>query len=81
MQPDKTWVGFNGYVAGLAEANLGFICACAPSLNRLFGRYFGDSSVNGSNYNTNSNSGRRSEKSPGIINFRQPSESIDGSEA
>jgi hypothetical protein len=46
-QADKTWIGFDGYVAGLLKANLGFIYAYAPSLNRLFGRFFDASSVTG----------------------------------
>ena len=53
-QADKTWIAFDGYVAGLLEANLGFICACAPSLNRLFGCFFGASSVNSDSYESDS---------------------------
>ena len=34
--PDKSWNGFNVFVAGIAELNLGIICACAPSLKYLF---------------------------------------------
>lgn len=74
---DKTWIGFNSFVAGLAEANLGFICACAPSLNRLFGQFFASSSVHGSKYDADSNSGlRRSEKSPRIMQYEQHSDSL-----
>jgi hypothetical protein len=77
LQWDKTWVAFNGYVAGLAEANLGFICACAPSLNRLFGRFFRGLSLNGSRHNTDSNSGpKRSEISPRIMQLEQHNESL-----
>ena len=77
LQPDKTWIGFNAYVAGLAEANLGFICACAPSLNRLFGRFFRSPSVNGSKDNTDSKSGlKRNEISPRIMQCEQHSESL-----
>jgi len=31
---DKTWIGFNVYVSGIAEGNIGIVCACAPSLRR-----------------------------------------------
>jgi hypothetical protein len=69
-------VAFNGYVAGLAEANLGFICACAPSLNRLFGPFFAGSSVNSNGYSANSNSVQKgSEKSPRIMQSEQHSQS------
>jgi hypothetical protein len=76
-QWDKTWIGFNSFVAGLAEANLGFICACAPSLNRLFGKFFASSSVHDSKHDADSNSGlRRSEKSPRIMQGEQHSDSL-----
>jgi hypothetical protein len=65
---DKTWIGFNSFVAGLAEANLGFICACAPSLNSLFGRYFASSPLSGNKHDADSNSVlRRSENSPRLM--------------
>jgi hypothetical protein len=32
---DKTWNGFNVFVAGIAELNLGIICACAPSVQHF----------------------------------------------
>jgi hypothetical protein len=33
---DKTWNGFNVFVAGIAELNLGIMCACAPSIQHFF---------------------------------------------
>ncbi|KAE9987502.1 hypothetical protein EG328_002487 [Venturia inaequalis] len=39
---DKTWLGFNVFVAAIAEGNLGIICACAPSIKSLFRAYFRD---------------------------------------
>jgi hypothetical protein len=39
---DKTWNGFNVFITGVAELHLAIICACAPSLKYVFGRYFGD---------------------------------------
>jgi hypothetical protein len=38
---DKTWIGFNTVVAGIAEGNIGIVCACAPSLHHVFKRFFG----------------------------------------
>jgi hypothetical protein len=62
-------------VAGLAEANLGFICACAPSLNRLFAHFFGPP-VHGSKHTSDPNAEpKRSEKSPHVAQFEQHSES------
>jgi hypothetical protein len=76
-QSDKTWIAFNGYVAGLAEANLGLICACAPSLNRLSGRYFGSASVNGNTYDSDSKSAlERNERPPHTMQCDQRSESL-----
>src|SRR4051812_12327040 len=37
---DKTWIGFNTVVAGIAEGNIGIICACAPSIHHYFRRFF-----------------------------------------
>jgi hypothetical protein len=37
---DKFWLGFNVFVTSVAESNLSIVCACAPSLKALFGRYF-----------------------------------------
>ena len=37
---DKTWLGFNTFVAGIAEGNIGIVCACIPSLKRFFGQWF-----------------------------------------
>jgi hypothetical protein len=39
---DKTWIGFNTVVAGIAEGSIGIVCACAPSLHHFFRRFFGD---------------------------------------
>jgi hypothetical protein len=40
--PDKTWIAFNVFVAGIAEGNVAIICACAPSLKSFFGVFFRD---------------------------------------
>jgi hypothetical protein len=37
---DKTWNGFNVFVAGIAELNLGIMCACAPSVHHFFKDFF-----------------------------------------
>ncbi|KAF2434105.1 hypothetical protein EJ08DRAFT_694126 [Tothia fuscella] len=37
---DKIWVVFNIYVTSIAEMNIAIVCACAPSLKALFGRYY-----------------------------------------
>jgi hypothetical protein len=37
---DKFWLAFNVFAASVAECNLSIVCACAPSLKALFGRYF-----------------------------------------
>jgi hypothetical protein len=42
---DKTWLGFNTFVAGIAEGNIGIVCACVPSLKRFFGQWFRDGST------------------------------------
>jgi hypothetical protein len=42
---DKTWLGFNTFVAGIAEGNIGIVCACVPSLKRFFGQWFRDKST------------------------------------
>jgi hypothetical protein len=42
---DKTWLGFNTFVAGIAEGNIGIVCACIPSLRRFFGQWFRDRST------------------------------------
>lgn len=39
---DKSWLGFNVFVAGIAESNVAIVCACAPSLKSLFRTYFRD---------------------------------------
>ena len=57
---DKTWETFNAFVAGAAETELALICACAPSLNRLFGRVFLGASVSSRRSN---NSGPESKRS------------------
>jgi hypothetical protein len=38
---DKTWIGFNTVAAGIAEGNIGIVCACAPSLHHYFKHFFG----------------------------------------
>ena len=40
LMVDKFWLAFNVFVASVAECNLAIVCACAPSLKALFGRYF-----------------------------------------
>jgi len=42
---DKTWLGFNTFAAGIAEGNIGIVCACVPSLRRFFGQWFRDRST------------------------------------
>ncbi|QDS67865.1 hypothetical protein FKW77_007831 [Venturia effusa] len=42
---DKTWLGFNVFVAGIAEGNIGIICACAPSIKSCFRAYFRDNTA------------------------------------
>jgi hypothetical protein len=32
---DKTWNGFDVFAAGMAEVNLGIMCACAPSIQHF----------------------------------------------
>jgi hypothetical protein len=74
---DKTWIGFNSYVAGLAEANFGFICACAPSLNGLFGRFFASSPIDSDQYKTDSDSGlKRSDRSLQAMQSEHHDESL-----
>jgi hypothetical protein len=41
-KPDKSWNIFSVWAASLAEANLGIMCACAPSLKSVFGKFFHD---------------------------------------
>ncbi|KAF1983648.1 hypothetical protein K402DRAFT_338074, partial [Aulographum hederae CBS 113979] len=40
MSSNLTYWGFNAYIVAIAEANLGIICACAPSLRTVFSRFF-----------------------------------------
>jgi hypothetical protein len=40
LRVDKTWMVFNVWVASIAEGNLAIMCACAPSLKGIFGKYF-----------------------------------------
>jgi hypothetical protein len=37
---DKTWYGFDVYVWSVAECNVAVMCACAPSLKSITGRFF-----------------------------------------
>jgi hypothetical protein len=39
---DKVWFTFDIYVASIAECNVAILCACAPSLKAVFGRYYRD---------------------------------------
>lgn len=51
---DKTWYGFDVYAASVAECNIAIICACAPSLKSITGRFFHSMGSIGSNKNTGS---------------------------
>ena len=56
---DKTWILFTVWIASIVECNVAVICACAPSLNFVFGKFFRDvsSAVTGSlgsSWNSNS---------------------------
>jgi hypothetical protein len=41
-KPDKSWTVANVWAASIAEANVGIMCACAPSLKSVFGKFFRD---------------------------------------
>jgi len=41
-KPDKSWNVFSVWAASIAEANVGIMCACAPSLKSIFGKFFRD---------------------------------------
>lgn len=65
---DKTWAAYNTFVLSIAEANIGIICACAPSLNRLFGRFFSGRSTQNRNHSDNSgSSGPRNDMNSGSV--------------
>jgi len=36
---DKSWNGFSVFVSGMAELNIGIMCACAPSTKHFMTRY------------------------------------------
>jgi hypothetical protein len=38
-EPDKQWYGFDVYAASVAECNIAIVCACAPSLTSVAGRF------------------------------------------
>jgi len=42
IQGDKSWLGFTAFAAGIAESNLAIVCACAPSLKSVCGKFFRD---------------------------------------
>jgi hypothetical protein len=37
---DKTWYGFDVFVATVAECDVSIMCACAPSIKSISGRFF-----------------------------------------
>jgi len=59
---DKTWLSFNVLAAGIAEGNIGIICACAPSLKSCFRSFFRDhiSTMRSKTAGSTGNSGSRS---------------------
>jgi hypothetical protein len=40
VEVDKYWYAFEVEAASIAEVNIAIICACAPSLNSIAGRFF-----------------------------------------
>lgn len=64
---DKGYVSYNALAAGTAECNVAIVCACAPSLKMLFGRYFRDLTTKSNSYqmggSKNSNS-KNSSRTP-----------------
>ena len=55
---DKTWYGFDVYAWSVAECNVAIMCACAPSLKSITGRFFRSTSGrSGSNNDTGRGSG------------------------
>jgi hypothetical protein len=49
---DTPWYGFDVYAASVAECNIAIMCACAPSLTCVTGRFFRSMSSPGSNKDT-----------------------------
>jgi hypothetical protein len=72
---DKTWILFTVWISSIVECNVAVICACAPSLNFVFGKFFRDVStaITGSK-GSSWNSGSRNRQSPGRLNGSQDSE-------
>jgi hypothetical protein len=60
---DKTWNGFNVFVTGMAELNIGIMCACAPSTQHFMRRY-GQSATSKMRSVTGLGTGGRSLPSP-----------------
>jgi len=52
----KSGSAFNAYAASIAEANIGIICACAPSLRTVFHNFFKKTFTKNSNNSSGNNS-------------------------
>jgi hypothetical protein len=73
---DKSWILFTVWISSIVECNVAVICACAPSLNFVFGKFFRDvaSVVSGSKDGSSWNSNSRNRRSPGGLKGSQDSE-------
>ena len=60
---DKSWNGFSVFVSGMAELNIGIMCACAPSTKHFMRRY-GHSMTSKFRSFTGHSIGARSQVSP-----------------
>ena len=75
---DKSWILFTVWIASIVECNVAVICACAPSLNFVFGKFFrdvttaitGSKGSKGSSWNSNS----KNRPSPAGLKGSQDSE-------
>lgn len=80
---DKSWSAFDIFVASIAECNVAIACACAPSLTRVFGRFFRDMSIkhgSGGNSKTSSktdSSHNNDSRNDIYTDFSESSDAID----
>jgi len=60
---DKSWIAFPAFAGAIAESNIAIICACAPSLRFLFGKFF-------RNVSSRSNQSKESKDSSNASTFQ-----------
>jgi hypothetical protein len=65
---DKTWYAFDVCASGVAECNIAIVCACAPSLKAVTGRFFANLSSLASSKHSNGSGGHHKGKICPLLN-------------